>query len=319
LGSRLDPVLKRHLFDIEQLKAAAPLAARVALALMGIGILVVGLRAAWLTKSATAEIVVGAVFVVLAFIFTRDLEQLFLKYGGTEVGYQRTPSEQILLLRNISTWLESIVTARPAEGADAQVELERVRREVGEVAVVAQEAAETDPWGPELMRARKDKFPETRAQYLRQQFKDGWAGEGVTEEEWIRTSIDARPHWSYSVTPEGARYRLPDRAAHLTVTLRWWGDWRILIIVTDPTGRTTQRRLIGSVFMQGNNFVLTYPSDTAQESPLTPGTYVFRSARISAPTVEGSEPYEVVATDYVEITKAMLDGTESVNPEVRRE
>src|SRR4051794_109513 len=62
---------------------------RLALAVAGVGALVVGLRAAWIADAATPALVVAAVLLALAVIFTSDLEELSARFKEGELRYKR--------------------------------------------------------------------------------------------------------------------------------------------------------------------------------------------------------------------------------------
>ena len=275
------------------------IAARLGLAIAGLAALVVGLRSAWLSESGSAALLVGAVFIVLALVFTRDLERLFLRFRDTSVEYQRTSPAQVESLERIAISLEAAVGPVLGEPADSAAQLMSLQQEVRQIAAhVEAEAHELSALLAEE-RERDEQFAETRAWYLR---------EGL-----VRVSD---PPWpDFILVPEHSLNPSP----RLAIYLRWWGDWRILCQVTTLSGASYSSVFYGSVYMSGNNFTIAYPDSFPDAQPLKSGTWEFTWTRVGRRTVDGWAAGEFLERNHVEISSEALESQQPGPLTVRRE
>ncbi len=176
-------------------------------------------------------------------------------------------------------------------------------------------------WLDEEERRRTVEFGELRETYLRSHTRDS----PYDPEEAVEWALRSRPMWDYMVIPASHEYFAGTKPC-IQATARWWGDWRILANVRalheSKDTQTTQRVVFGSVFMGGNNFIVTYPTDFTGRyggaHPLVPGQYIFDWALVGRPSVVGREAERILATDDVEVTAEMLDGNEIAKPIVRQ-
>lgn len=273
--------------------------ARLGLALAGLAALVVGLRAAWLSESASTALLVGAIFIVLALVFTRDLERLFLRFRDTSVEYQRTSPAQVEFLERIALSLETAVGPVLGDRGDSETQLTALQQEVRQIAAhVEAEAHELSALLAEE-RERADQFAETRSHYL--------------QHSLLRASD---PPWpDYILIPVHSHNPAP----RLAIYLRWWGDWRILCQVTTPPGTSYSRVFYGSVYMSGNNFSIDYPDSFPDARPLQAGTYEFTWNRVGRRTVDGWAAGEFLERNQVEIPTEVPEAPQPGQLTVHRE
>lgn len=260
--------------------------ARIVLAIVGLGSLVVGLRAAWETRTGTAAIIVGGILLVFAVVFDEELARLSWRFRDSQLDVERVPRSQAGALERMSELLVGVVTRADGGGTDPRNELEEVRREVWEIAAEASRLAE-----------------EERAfEKIRDEYREMW---------WKPTGQEPRPlpnlsrlHVSYRLASAHE-----DLAPYITFSFTWWGSWHVLCEVGTPTGGTHQATL-GSFKHGGSNFFGgAYPrSFPGAPQSLEPGTYEFVWARVGPRTSSGRRlKGDTVAHDALTITSQMLN------------
>ena len=109
------------------------------LGVLGLAALVVGLRAAWRTDAATPALVVAAVLIALAILFTPDLEELSARWKEAAVTYRRTKA---VAYTEISEALQ--VALGLEEGQDFRSTIEEIASESSKAAIREQKAADRE-------------------------------------------------------------------------------------------------------------------------------------------------------------------------------
>jgi hypothetical protein len=258
---------------------------RVALALAGVGSLVVGVKAAWNSDAATPALIVAAVLLTLAVVLTPDLEELsaWFKEGG--VRYRRSsPVDAAQAFAQVSDALEH---ALEEEGDDS------LRQKIAEIATESTRAAVREAAVGESERLN-------RARNLARHI--------IGRQREASPPIEFPLMWpntisSQRITPE-AISEVRDGKAILTLNSPPSGS--VTCAVTTPDGP----RHTKTVFRIGQggtgSLMLTYPDDFFGEPlpPLPPGNYRVEwiaesffwdlaSAQIS------SVPIEVARSEFV--------------------
>lgn len=254
---------------VEKKRRAWPaILARIAICALGALVVLVGARNGWeKTSSTTVLLVVGLLLIALGVLWSPDLQEFSGRYKDAQVNWRRgrdlnfadavrrvggqVPDDEVRARLNqladeIATTLPNEETPRPHR----QGFWKRVRETFEEPQQTVLEP-ETDAESDE---ARRAYFERIRAGYLLGQ-------------------VDA--------TAPDVQYLFQVKAlddpptAQIYATFRWWGDWRIRCDVRTPDGAEVEEIIIGSVYMQGNNFYVNFPEDFEGAPPLEAGEYVF--------------------------------------------
>jgi hypothetical protein len=265
-------------------------AARLLIGILGVAALVIGLRAAWVSDSATAALIVGAVLLLAALVLGTDWEELTGRFRDASVTVKRSRPPGLITMDEMADLLRTAASDETVEGEPTE-ELELLRARVRELSEAAAEAAEFDEAELDYLREEHERtreFKEHRDHHSRY----SWEG---------RTLPHNRPPY-----PQFTLSAAPDGKPRLTIPFRWWGDWRILCEATPPEyGGSPPPVLLDHYMSHGGSlwWYLTYPDDFRWVNTLVPGTYVFKWFRV----VVGSKRGDLVEEDEFEITTSMLD------------
>lgn len=268
--------------------------ARLAVALVGLVLLVIGARAAWRSDSATAPLVLGALLVVVALVFSRDLEELSWRWRDMFFLVKQHPPPGVVALGEIAVELTEMADVEIRDDSD---EMARLRARLAELAVKAKDAEDEAyaSWQP-------DRRFTSWATYLASKIQDGQV---ITSDlDWIDYLF------TRSSPSQDEATRVREGETSLSITFRWWGDWVIALRITNPDGVVSTGTLYGSQYMSGNNFSAHYPSESIPGPALRPGDYGVEWRRALRTSADGDlQPAYVLRTDRLTITREVFDST----------
>jgi hypothetical protein len=251
----------------------APLLARVGLAVVGVGILVVGLRSAWRSDASTTALIAGAAVLPLAALLPY-LDEISWGEKGLTIRLRQR-------LQEVSRALEAISTSGAT--ADATAELETLRVELRQLAQqLSLEAQDVSEVPPQL------RTPEGRAWFFKQ-----WATEG-------------RPHLGFEGSWPHPLYLFVRETDYSVLLATFTGSRddpsQIRCEVTHPRGDTRSRVIFGRGTMQQMRIFNTYyPKDFPGAPPLEAGEYEFRWSYI-----DEERGWPPLVVDFVEVTDDFL-------------
>ena len=268
--------------------------ARIAVAIVGVVLLVIGARAAWRSDSATAPLVLGALLIVVALVFSRDLEELSWRWRDILFTVKQHPPPGVIALGEIASQLTEIAGQ---EAADDDEESVRLRVRLAELAAKAKEAE-----GEAYAAWQPDRRFTSWATYLASKIQDGQVVS--SDLDWIDYLL------TRSSPSQDEATRIREGEPRFSIHFRWWGDWLIALRVTSPDGAVSTGVLYGSQYMSGNNFNADYPGEAIPGPALRPGEYVFEWCRALRATLDrGYQPAYVLRRDRVTITPEVFETT----------
>jgi len=270
---------------------------RFAVAVTGVGALVVGLKAAWEHDAATPALVVAGVLIALALIFAPDLTEFGLRYKEGELTYRRES--------NASAYVEvsdALQVALRAEGEDS------LRAMITEIAEESTKAAVRAEMETQLSRPRSS--------FSRQMGLWPTSAAASAYSPLVRAlALAART--GPRTGPAEAIHRAEGES--VTLTLKNAPATALACEVTIPSGRTHRKVLfrLGAVPVS-TAVEVKFPDEFGSDVPgLEPGPYKveWRSSVITLGAQGGQTEFsEPVASEEFEIPEPQGENQGRENP-----
>jgi hypothetical protein len=290
--------------------------ARLLLAGVAVGLLLLGARNAWHAHSTAAPLLVGFALLVLILAMSPDVTEFSGRYRDAEVRLVRRGRDL-----NLADAIRSVASREQDDGRRAELE------------VIADEADRS----VDVPVERRSAWIERVWQSLRQAVSPADLEPATAHEEddavvepsdAARTAYFKQARDSYFQHWADLGSRLPDTGAppfptyffvswrdddgavrrHIHVSFRWWGDWRIGCTVRSPRGEISTLTFHGSIYMQGNNFNITYPTNFPEAPLLEAGEYTFSWSRLPRPGELIVRTEREIARDVLVLTADLFAG-----------
>ncbi|HEY8775166.1 MAG TPA: hypothetical protein VIM33_01665 [Gaiellaceae bacterium] len=283
------------------------LGARLVMGSAGVAAIAVGLVAAARTHVSTTALIVGAVLIALAILFTPDLEEFGGEYGPAKITYRRSAGiDNAALLEELTNALRLALTE---QGESKQRALEELTERASEATKQAyREALAEEQRRQEQAQQRRAGFIERlrgapssvptgtiAPTYLPSSFYEQLAATtaaatGATS--GLAAMLAPRP--SHRVTEDEVVLTLTNAPA----------AW--LCAVTNPQGQQhrTSKTSFGSFFTTAS---VRYPQDFGGAPPLEPGPYGVQWKQLDLTYAEGKvtiAPGRTVAIDRFEVPES---------------